>query len=353
MPVGQKGISRRVDCKGNDLCTRRRRPGRLRSLSWRMRKILLFRNPSLQDRGRYRADLASATSAFAQAGVAVEAIETGENRAAGAKAAKALGLGYDAFVVCGGDGTIFDVLQGIAGSEIPLGIIPLGTGNILAQNLKIPKEPAAAARWILAATPQAVPLGKITCCGPEGKRSWFFAMSAGMGMHAALMTAARDGKQAAGRAAYFAAGIKLVFTYPVRPFDIEITTTGGEVIHRRVCEALAVRVAALNRWRPGGGLAFPFLRLATVQGHSVARLTRAAAEGFLGSAGARDRQQRAGAAALYEDVLRVACHPTPEIEYRPPLAVQADGEVLGNSCAVMEMAEVSLRLLSHPSSGSR
>ncbi len=314
-----------------------------------MRKILLFFNPSLQDRRRYQADLARATSAFAQAGVALEMIETGENRAAGAKAAKALGLGYDAFVVCGGDGTIFDVLQGVAGSEIPLGILPLGTGNVLAQNLKIPKEPAAAARWILAATPQAVPLGKITCYGPEGEQSWFFAMSAGMGMHAALMTSARNGgKHAAGRAAYFAAGIKLLFTYPVRPFDLEITTTGGQVIHRRVCEALAVRVAALNRWRPGGGLTFPFLRLATVQGHSVARLTRGAAEGLLGSAGARDRQQRAGAAALYEDVLRVACHPAPGVEYQPPIAVQADGEVLGDSSAVMEMAGVSLRLLSHP-----
>jgi diacylglycerol kinase (ATP) len=314
-----------------------------------MRKILLFLNPSLQDRRKYRADLACAASAFAQAGVALEVIETGENRAAGAKAAKALGLGYDAFVVCGGDGTIFDVIQGMAGSEIPLGIIPLGTGNILAQNLKVPKEPAAAVRWILAATPQAVPLGKITCCSPEGERSWFFAMSAGMGMHAALMTAARNGeKQAAGRAAYFAAGIKLLFTYPVRPFDLEITTTGEQVIHRRVCEALAVRVAALNRWRPGGGLTFPFLRLATVQGHSVARLTRGVAEALLGSAGARDRRQQAGAAALYEDVLRVACRPAPEVEYQPPVAVQADGEVLGDSCAVMEMAGVSLRLLSHP-----
>ena len=48
--------------------------------------------------------------------------------------------GYDAIYVAGGDGTVNDVASGIAGSDIPLGIIPLGTGNGLARGLKIPLE---------------------------------------------------------------------------------------------------------------------------------------------------------------------------------------------------------------------
>ncbi len=87
-------------------------------------------------------------------------METGENRAAGPKAKRAVAEGYDAIVVCGGDGTIFDVIQGIAGSDVPLGIIPFGTGNVMAQNLKLPKNPVAAARWILRSRPVPPPWEK-------------------------------------------------------------------------------------------------------------------------------------------------------------------------------------------------
>jgi len=106
-----------------------------------------------------------------------------------------------------------------------------------------------------------------------------------MGMHASLMSEARrSGKSRVGRAAYFAAGGRLLLNHPVRPFGVEITTTTGPVIQEQVCEALAVRVAELNRWRPGGGLHFPFLRLATVAGDSRSRLALASFEALFRAA---------------------------------------------------------------------
>ena len=58
-------------------------------------------------------------------------------------------------------------------------------------------------------------------------------MAAGMGVHAALMSEARrSGKSRVGRAAYFAAGGRLLLNHPVQPFDIAITTTSG-VCHTR------------------------------------------------------------------------------------------------------------------------
>jgi diacylglycerol kinase family enzyme len=270
---------------------------------------------------------------------------TGENRAAGLKAKRAGAQGYEAIVVCGGDGTIFDVIQGLAGSAVPLGIIPFGTGNVIAQNLKVPRDPAAAARWILCSHPRSVGLGKITCCTVGGRESWLFAMAAGMGMHASLMSEARrSGKSRVGRAAYFAAGGRLLLNHPVRSFDLQITTTNGSVIEAQVCEALAVRVAELNRWRPGGGLDFPFLRLATVEGASRSRLALACFEALFRAGGARDREPAANAAAIYRDVVRVVCKPTPDLTYDPPIAVQADGEVLGASCATIEMAGLNVSL---------
>src|SRR3984957_7156369 len=310
-----------------------------------MRKILLLVNPVLQHTASRRRDIERVEAVLREHGASVEVMETGENRAAGNKAKRAAAQGYEAVVVCGGDGTIFDVIQGLAGSDVPLGIIPFGTGNVMAQNLKIPKDPVAAAHWILRSRPRSVGLGRITCCTVGGRESWLFAMGAGMGMHASLMSEARrSGKSRVGRAAYFAAGARLLLNHPVRSFDIQITTTTGSVTDAQVCEALAVRVAELNRWRPGGGLHFPFLRVATVAGDSRSRLARASFEALFRSGGARDREPAQNAAAIYRDVVRVVCTPIPDRTYAPPLAIQADGEVLGESCATVEMAGLDVLL---------
>jgi diacylglycerol kinase (ATP) len=312
-----------------------------------MHRILLLANPLFESRDQR--DLPCILRVFEEAGVEVEVQESGAHRAAGVKAKRAIEQGVDAIIVCGGDGTVFDVLQGLVGSEIPLGILPFGTGNILAQNLKIPNSPIAAARWLLAARPRTVPLGKITCCVPGGRQTWFFAMAAGLGNHAAMMQAAENyQKYRIKRAAYFAAGLTVLFSRPVQSFDLEITTVEGKVIQRRASEMIAVRVAELNLWRPGGCLDFPFLRLASVEGESRWRLAEAAFQALFLGAGRRDRRVKAHAAGHYEDILRVECKPIPGVKYEVPIAVEADGEILGASCATIEMAGLSVRLLSCP-----
>ena len=310
-----------------------------------MRRILLLANPLLAKHdGRA---LASILRAFKDTGVEVELLESGPNRGAGAKAKRAVELGMDAVIVCGGDGTVFDALQGLAGSEVPLGIVPFGTGNILAQNLKTPKRAVEAARWMISAKPRSVSLGKITCCAPGGRQTWFFAMAAGMGVHSAMMEVARrNQKDRTGRLAYFAAGLKVLLSHPIQQFEVEITTVDEKVIQRRVSEMIAVRVAELNLWRPGGNLDFPFLRLASVEGSSRRRLAQASFQALFLGAGKRDRQLKENAAAHYEDVLRVVCRPTPGAEYPVPVTVEADGEILGASCATIEMTDVNVKFLS-------
>ncbi|HMG02280.1 MAG TPA: diacylglycerol kinase family protein [Edaphobacter sp.] len=286
---------------------------------------------------------------FEKAGVTVELLEATPDRSAKDAIARAVQEHLDAVIVCGGDGTVFDALQGLAGSETPLGICPFGTGNILAQNLKIPLHPVEAAQWLLAAKPRSVPLGKITCPTATGEHSWFFAMAAGMGGHAAMMKAAeRYGKHRAGKIAYFGAGLETLFTYPLEPFEVEITTVGGEVFQRRVSELIAVRVAELNLWRPGGGLDLPFLRLASIEGASRLRLAQASWQALALGEGQRNRTPRTHAAARYEDVMRVVCRPIPGMKYKQAIAVEADGEILGSSCATIEMAKVNIKLLETP-----
>ena len=317
-----------------------------------MRKILLLVNPLFEKKNSR--DLPHILEILKQSGARVEVQETTANRGAGEQARAAVRNEADLIVVCGGDGTVFDVIQGMSGSSVPLGIIPFGTGNVLAQNLRIPKHAVAAAHWILAAQPRTIPLGRVTCCTDGAQQEWFFAMTAGMGVHAAMMSAAvRAKKNASGRSAYFLAGIQLLFNHPLEPFALEITTTSGEVIQRRACEAIAVRVAELNIWRPGGGFDLPFLRLATVETNgnepgSRWKLGRATYEGLFRAAGDRNRRQRPNAPARYEDVQRVVCRPIPGFDYEVPLAVQADGEVIDARSATLEMAGVNLQMLAPP-----
>src|SRR3989442_15206263 len=78
-------------------------------------------------------------------------------------AEQARGEGFDVLVSHGGDGTAMQVAAGLAGTGIALGLIPGGTGNVLAGNLRLPRTTASAARALLTAPPH--PVGH---CGGEG-----------------------------------------------------------------------------------------------------------------------------------------------------------------------------------------
>src|SRR5207253_2243153 len=89
-------------------------------------------------------------------------------------------------LVCyGGDGTAMQVAAGAVGSGIPLGIVPGGTGNLLAGNLRLPRRPAAAARAILKGKPLPLDLGSVA----RADGTHYFAVCCGTGFDAALMAA--------------------------------------------------------------------------------------------------------------------------------------------------------------------
>lgn len=309
-----------------------------------MQKVLLFVNPFLEQRRRQRATIERVITLFQAKGLEVHLQETFSVRSAGDQAREAIAAGYDTIVVCGGDGTIFDVVQGVAGSDVPLGVIPLGTGNVLAQNMHLPRSPIAAADALLRSTPRRVPLGRLVCQRPGHRKlgSWLFTCVAGLGTHAYLMNAAeRWGKHFSGRASYYFAGVDLLLRQRIEPFQIEFTTTEGQVIQRNVCEALALRVSELNRWRPGGSLERPTLRLAICDATTRLGLAAASFHALARTTGNSDGRPR----VQYFDTVRVSCRPIPDYEYKNSILVEADGEVLGASEAVMTMANETLTLL--------
>lgn len=153
-----------------------------------MTRALLIANPAAA-RTDARA-VHAVRDTLRRGGWEVEVLATGQPGDARRFAHEAQGAGFDAFICYGGDGTAMEIAAGSAGSGIPLGLVPGGTGNLLAGNLRLPRAPAAAARVILRGRPAQIDLGAVE--RPDGTH--YFAVCSGTGFDARLMagTAAAD-----------------------------------------------------------------------------------------------------------------------------------------------------------------
>jgi diacylglycerol kinase family enzyme len=90
--------------------------------------------------------------------------------------------GIDLVVSMGGDGTVNEVINGLAGTHVPLALIPAGGTNVLARSLGIPKDPVQATWHLLANRnnpPRRVPLGRAV--------DRYFALSCGLGFDGAIV----------------------------------------------------------------------------------------------------------------------------------------------------------------------
>src|SRR4249920_826940 len=120
----------------------------------------------------------------------------------------------DLVIGAGGDGTIRYVADGLAYTGIPLGLIPAGTGNLLARNLDLPLEEVDAIEVALGGQVRQVDLVKITVDDQEPE---YFAVMAGIGVDAMIMDETdEDLKDKVGSAAYFVAAGKALGRLPMR-----------------------------------------------------------------------------------------------------------------------------------------
>jgi diacylglycerol kinase family enzyme len=314
-----------------------------------MRRVLFLVNPMRALRGNRRALVERCAAMVRAEGSAAEVWETVSAGSAGEQAREAVENGFDAVFACGGDGTFFQALQGVAGSDAALGVLPLGTGNVLARNLRLPRGVLAAFLAQKDAEAVSIPLGEIVCAGAgECERSWYFTIAAGIGIHAAVIdvAASSGGKRRWGRASYYTHGMRLLLRHAVQPFDVRMTGVDGEVREFRACELLAVRVPAIDRWRAGGDLRSPNLRVAAVPHTGRVGLAHAGFHAVVTRSGRSGAiEERRLPYPQYEDAVEVVCRPAAEFAYQAPLLVEADGEVIGVERVTLRMAEKQLRLL--------
>jgi diacylglycerol kinase (ATP) len=207
-------------------------------------RVLLITNPAAA-RTRTRSVDAIVRTLDA-AGWQTELVATGGPGDARRIAAYGVAQGMDVVAVFGGDGTTMQAAAALVGTEVSLGVIPGGTGNLLAGNLRIPSAPARAAQALVTATPRLFDLGRME--RPDGPH--YFAVACGAGYDARVMagTLSRH-KRRWGMAAYVATTLRLMSE--LRSAAHVITVDG--VAHE--AEAAMVLVANCGEVIP------PFVRL--------------------------------------------------------------------------------------------
>lgn len=135
-------------------------------------------------KGYGRARLDDAASILRHTGAQVELYATPGPQTAGEIAAQAVRAGCDLILAAGGDGTINEAVNGIAGSDVPFGILPAGTANVLANEVGFANRPDHAARQLLHAVPVRIALGALD--RPSRPRHYFVLM-AGVGLDARIV----------------------------------------------------------------------------------------------------------------------------------------------------------------------
>jgi diacylglycerol kinase (ATP) len=246
---------------------------------------------------------------------------------AGAMAGRCVEAGADLILAAGGDGTINEVIQGMAGTSVPLGILPVGTANVLGNELRLGRSAQRVASQIHRMLVRRVALGRLRTDADR----WFLLM-AGIGLDAHIVYRLNlDLKARWGKGAYWLAGAGMV-RRPLAAFGVEVDGA-----------TFASTFTLVSRVRNYGG-DFQIAPTATLlddtfevvsfeSKHSVGYLKYLA--GMLG----RRLQNMRGVSVLRARHLRL------EASADPRVYIQVDGEFAGRLPAEIDIVPDALSLL--------
>lgn len=191
-------------------------------------RTLVVMNPAAGQLDADRA-LRLLAGAFAVRGAGFDVVQTAGAGDAEGAARRAVAEGYRAVVAVGGDGTVGEVIAGLAGTDVPLGIIPKGTANQVAANLGIPRFIEGAVEVAVNGVPARIDLGRLD----DGR---YFALAAGAGWDAAVIAGAtRKLKNRLGFGAYLFSGLRVGVVPPSADFRI---VADGREVHVRAAMVL-------------------------------------------------------------------------------------------------------------------
>jgi len=311
-----------------------------------MKRAFLLYNPASGPKRQMRlAQVEAARRVLATAGLETATEPTWRPGSASEQARDAIAAGFDTILACGGDGTVNEALQAMVDSPAVLGVIPLGTGNVLANDLAIPREPADAARTALNSLPRKVLVARIRSARHDGSANErYFLSTAGIGADAELVyRLALDFKARRGMASYYAEAWRQWATYSYPSFNLEFRAEGGATKQVIASQVLAVRITQfgglLRGLAPGAGLHRPDLQLVIFLTRSrwpyLHFMTRTVLQ----------RRWRTPHVEL-ANASELSCLP---LDSSQRIYAEADGELLGTLPVSIAMSKQFVRLLVPPS----
>jgi YegS/Rv2252/BmrU family lipid kinase len=194
-----------------------------------MKAFLIYNPASGRRRKKRKQDVARVEEVLRAAGVQVETCATTRIGSAIQQVQDAAARGFDTVIACGGDGTVNEALNGIMRAcatrdcvDIALGLVPLGSGNLLASDLGLPADPVEAAKKLLTYQPREFHPGLVCSQGEHGPDKRYFLVAAGVGADAELMYRTEvEAKEFWGRNAYFLEMARMAMRRRYPMFHIE------------------------------------------------------------------------------------------------------------------------------------
>lgn len=285
--------------------------------------ITVVLNPTKVDIDEVRQTLDQAAAAAGLA--APRLVETTEGDPGFGQTSAALAEGADLVCALGGDGTVRAVAQVLVGTGVPLGLLPAGTGNLLARNVGGGVDSLAdAVRVALTGRDRTIDVGWMVVGPGEEQRTGIpepadnvhcFTVMAGVGFDAQIMAdAPEDVKDKAGWAAYLASGGKHLTD---APFSLDLVVDG-----RRTATAQMRTVVVGNCGELTGGMVLlpdaliddGRLDVATVSPESLSQWIAMAARVLTNREGGQSMTRVSG-----QDIT---------VRVDPPQLCEVDGDVL-------------------------
>lgn len=262
-------------------------------------------------------------------------------------ARRALAKHPDLVLVVGGDGTLRAVAEVFRGTGIPLGIIPRGTGNLLARNLGLNvTDSKKAVEIAFTGDDFAIDVALAETDGPMGPRSAVFLVMAGLGLDAAMAAMTNPKlKQRIGWLAYLSPILQAAFKNERK--ELTVVLDNGQHAHRRQHTAIIGNCGVLT----GGFLLMPeaklddgLLDVLALDPQSVFGWTRILRRIAVGSA-LRNSPNKSQILRGLPNITSMRYRQTPRVEWHmeKPVMVQIDGDSFGEvTSAIVTLAPRSL-----------
>lgn len=279
-------------------------------------RFLVVHNPNAGPAARqlYRAALSS----LGRLGARVETIDIrrhGEGTTTAAEAAKS--KNFDAVVAAGGDGTVHDVAEGLVGYSMPMGVIPMGTGNVFAKEIGLPRSSDEVARMLMFGRERDMPVGLVN------GRPFLFVIGVGFDAEAVRLFES-EGTRELGQVGFVWPVLRALVLHEDRP--LHIRTDRGEAEAHWVIVTRVKHYAGNLLLAPNADPYRPDFHVVRIKGSGALKRVRQLAALALGIIN-------------HDPAVRVEPATRIRIDGDRAVPVQIDGEMLG---------ELPLEISLHP-----